>query len=281
MSPRPGPHAPAPAHMPPPAFAAAGAAAAASEVPEVLSPSSLNAFAHDCQVKWFYRKVLQYPETRGAAAGLGTAVHDAIAGNFRQKIETGTDLPADRVAEMFRAAWSRELDTVLLQDGEDAADLAECGEVMTRVYIEQAAPGVRPAKVESYVEGLVGDVPVRGYADVIDDRGRVIDIKTAAKKPAGISAGHLVQLATYAILDDSANGEARLDTLTKTKRVGYHQETVRIGIPERQQTERLYSIARDAMRSGLYMPNRQSHLCSRKHCSYADRCEAEYGGRVR
>ena len=52
---------------------------------EVLSPSKVNQFAHDCQVKWFCRHVLKLPETRGAALGLGTAVHDAILENYRQR----------------------------------------------------------------------------------------------------------------------------------------------------------------------------------------------------
>ena len=28
-------------------------------------------------------------------------------------------------------------------------------------------------------------------------------------------------------------------------------------------------------------PNRQSMLCSQKHCSFWQQCEAEFGGRVR
>jgi CRISPR/Cas system-associated exonuclease Cas4 (RecB family) len=250
-------------------------------VPELLSPSSVNTFAHDCQVKWFYRKVMQYPESRGAALGLGSAVHAGLAENFRQKIETREDLATEGVIALFRDAWARELDTIALDKADDAGELGACGEVMTRVYMDQAAPRIQPAKVESYVEGLVGDVPVHGYADVIDVDGRVIDIKTAAKKPSGISAGHLVQIATYAILDPAASGEARIDTLTKTRTVMLDQTSVCIGIDEKVQAARLYSIARDAMASGLYMPNRQSNLCSRKYCSYADRCEADYGGRVR
>ena len=37
----------------------------------------------------------------------------------------------------------------------------------------------------------------------------------------------------------------------------------------------------DVLDSGMYYPNRQSMLCSQKHCSFWKHCEEEFGGRVR
>jgi hypothetical protein len=39
--------------------------------------------------------------------------------------------------------------------------------------------------------------------------------------------------------------------------------------------------AQNAMGTGMYCPNRQSMLCSQKHCSFWKHCEEEFGGRVR
>ena len=160
----------------------------------VLSPSSVNQFAHDCQVKWFYRRVLGLPETRGAALGLGTAVHEAIGANFRQKIDTREDLPAAGVVAVFRDAWAKQLDEITLDAKDDVQDLQECGEVMTRVYMEQCAPRIQPAAVETPVRGLIGNVAVQGFIDVLDVNGDIIDVKTAAKKPSGIAPGYRVQV---------------------------------------------------------------------------------------
>jgi CRISPR/Cas system-associated exonuclease Cas4 (RecB family) len=110
--------------------------------------------------------------------------------------------------------------------------------------------------------------------------GRVIDLKTAKKKPSGASVTHRVQIATYCMLEPQASGRGRLDTLTKTKTVALHQETVQVSEADRKQAMRLYSIAREAMQSGIYLPNRNSLLCSRTHCSYWERCCDEYGGGV-
>lgn len=251
-----------------------------SEVPTRLSPSSVNTFLHDCSLKWYYRKVLKLPETRGAALGLGTAVHTALIENFRQKIETREDLDVSGTQALFVYALIEQLDEIKLQKDESADDLKEAGEVMVRVYMEQAAPAIEPAAIEEHVEGFIGDVAVHGYIDILDVDGRVIDIKTAKKKPAGMMPSYRLQVGTYAMLEPRSNGTAQLSTLTKTKTVALHQETIAITPADRKLTTKLYSIARDQMVMGIVAPNRTSFLCSRKYCSHWQRCEAEYGGQV-
>ena len=253
---------------------------APSCIPEVLSPSSLNAFS-ECEAKWYYRKVLQLPEERGAALGLGTAVHEALAENFRQKIETFEDLPVEGVQTIFRDAMSQQLDELVLSPEEDADELVSCGETLVRCYMDQAAPAIHPAAVELHVEGNIGGVPVHGYIDLMDTDGNIIDIKTAGKKPSGFPANHRLQVTTYVMLAAGASGIARLDTLTKTKTVALHSQTVEIGALDVQLAERLYSITMDQMQSGLIKPNRNSNMCSRKYCAFADQCCKDYGGEVK
>ena len=248
---------------------------------QILSPSSLNEFVGTCQVRWFYRRVLQLPETRGAYLGLGSAVHDALAENFRQKIETRRDLPAEGAVALFRAAWAGQLDQITLEKDDDPADLKEAGEVMTRVYMDRAAPKIEPAAVELRVAGEIGGVPVQGYVDVLDVNGDIIDMKTAKRATAEAPAGYRNQIATYAMLAPGASGKARLDTLTKGKTVDLKHTTLAITDSDRHHTTRLYQIAREQMASGVYVPNRGATLCSRKYCSFWERCTAEYGGEVK
>jgi hypothetical protein len=250
-------------------------------VPEILSPSSVNKFAYGCQVKWFYSRVLRLPETRGAALALGSAVHDALLGNFRVKLDRGVDMPAADVVSLFGDFLTDQLDTCVLAPDDDVDDLKTCGEVMVSMYMERVAPAVTPAAIEHRVEGAIGDVPVCGYIDILDVNGRVIDLKTASKKPSGTPAPYRNQITTYSMLEPKASGEARLTTLTKTKTVGLHETSFTVADSDRKLTERLYSISRDQMRSGLYLPNRDSYTCSRTYCSHWERCEAEYGGEVK
>jgi len=253
--------------------------AAGSEMPRVLSPSSLNTFL-DCSARWYYAKVLRLPETRGSALGLGTAVHTALLENFRQKIETKEDLDYSGTRALFVHALCDELDVMKLQKDESAQDLKDAGETMVRIYMERAAPMVEPAAVEELVEGRIGEVEVHGYIDVRDITGRVIDLKTAKKKPAGITAAHRLQLSTYAMLHPRASGEATITTLTKTNTVALYQDSATIAPEDRKLTTALYSIARDQMAAGVYAPRRSSFLCSRKHCAHWETCEGDFGGKV-
>ena len=252
----------------------------AAAVPSVLSPSSVSCFG-DCSARWYYRKVLELPELRTAALALGSAVHEALAENFRQKRETHADLPYAGVRPLFLEALAEQFDIgVSLAEDETPSDLIDCGESMIRVYLDQAAPGIHPAAVELPVEGMIGDVPVHGIVDLLTTDGQVIDLKTAARKPAGISAAHRLQLSTYAMLTPGASGHAAVHTLTKGKTTALHANSLTVGAADRKYTERLYSITLDQMRSGLVAPNRSSFLCSRKHCSFVNECLSDYGGEV-
>lgn len=249
-------------------------------IPAVLSPSSLNEFLV-CETRWFYRKILELPERRSAHAALGSAVHAAVTENARQKMHTREDLPVTGAVALFRDAWSREADAATFEKTDNPADMKEAGEIMTRLYIERAAPAIEPAAVEKRVAGEIGGVAVQGYIDILDVTGTIIDVKTGKRATAEPPAGYRNQVATYAMLEPAASGKARLDTLTKGKTVDLKPATIQITASDRHHTTRLYQIAREKMASGVYIPNRGATLCSRKYCSHWERCVSEYGGEVR
>ena len=73
----------------------------------------------------------------------------------------------------------------------------------------------------------------------------------------------------------------RIDSLVKTKATQIVQQAYTVGGPDIRATQVLYPMAQKAMGTGMYCPNRQSMLCSQKHCSFWKHCEQEFGGRVR
>jgi hypothetical protein len=91
---------------------------------------------------------------------------------------------------------------------------------------------------------------------------------------------HRLQVTSYAMLSPEASGQATLSTLTKTRTVALHQDSITVSPADRKLTTRLYSIGRDQMNSGVYSPNRGSFLCSRKYCGHWQRCQEEFGGEV-
>jgi hypothetical protein len=72
--------------------------------------------------------------------------------------------------------------------------------VLLRKYLEEAAPDIRPAALEQQVLGEIGGVKVRGYIDIVDVDGNIIEVKTAAKRPSGIDSGYAFSWALPAAL---------------------------------------------------------------------------------
>jgi CRISPR/Cas system-associated exonuclease Cas4 (RecB family) len=249
------------------------------EAANLLSPTQVRTFL-DCSAKWWFRYGLRLPEPKTSSLALGSAVHEALAENFRQKIETREDLEACGVRVLFRQSWSRQTEEAVFQPDENAGQLGSIGEELVQKYMEEAAPSIDPAGVEFEVTGRIAGVSVRGIVDLIDVHGAVIDIKTAARKPSGISFDHALQLATYRCLSPHASGEARLDTLVKTKTVQLVQHRHTVTDSDLQAARVLYPLVQDGIRSGLYFPNRRSLLCSRRNCAFWQKCEREFGGSV-
>jgi RecB family exonuclease len=246
---------------------------------EVLSPSQVRCFM-DCQVRWWFKYGLKVPEPPNGNMALGKAVHTALGYNFEQKLDTREDLPPAGVLALFRDAWSSERDQTEFRDDEDPAELRACGEALVAKYIDEVAPAIDPAAVEIRVHGEIGGVPIQGWIDLLDVDGRIIDFKTAARKPSRIDPAYRFQIATYAALTPGASGQARLDTLVKTKTPSLVTQSFTVEQPDRTAIERLYPLTLRSMRGPVYMPNRLSVTCSRRHCPYWRNCEREWGGEV-
>jgi hypothetical protein len=190
-------------------------------------------------------------------------------------------LPAAELMSVFEGSAAEEFGQADLREEEDPAELKDVGRRCVLKYLEGAAPGIQPALIEHPVSGEIGGVEVRGYVDLMDVEGRIIDLKTSSKKPAAISADYKLQLATYAAITPGASGVCRLDTLTKQKTVQLVHQTYHAEVAaERLYSETMYPIVQDGMKDGRFWPVRDGHLCSRKYCSFWRVCEREFGGTV-
>jgi hypothetical protein len=250
-----------------------------SEAATLLSPSQVQSFT-ECSARWWFRYGLGLPDPKNGTLALGIAVHDAIAEHFRGKLSGVYLDPAD-TAEAFDRSWWDQLDgDAILRDDDDPAELRATGRALAARYVAEAAPAIRPAAVEEKVEGTIAGVRVQGRVDIRETDGTIRDIKTACRRPSGVSAAHRFQLATYVQITPEATGAACVDTLVKTKEPQLIQISHSIEDAEIRQTQVMYPLVQDAMRGGLYVPNRASNLCSRKHCAFWKVCQNEFGGTV-
>jgi RecB family exonuclease len=256
-----------------------GTAAVANGVGELLSPSQVKTFLN-CPAKWYFHYMVGLQEPKNGSLALGTAFHAALSQNFRQKIESRCDLPLDDMRTVFQKEWNAAAAEAEFRDDEDRQELAAVGEALVDKYMLEAAPDIRPQAVETPVAGEIGGVKVHGFVDLLDTEGRIIDCKSAAKRPNGVSHDYGLQLTSYAMITPGASGICRLDTVTKTKTVQLVQQTYHIGPPQRRYAEGLYPMVQLAMRQGIYLPHRGGTLCSRRWCGYWRACEREFGGTV-
>jgi CRISPR/Cas system-associated exonuclease Cas4 (RecB family) len=245
----------------------------------VLSPSQVRTF-RDCGAKWYYKYALGLPDPPNGSLVRGRVVHQMAEAFFRAKLDGGSP-DADDLQASFDEAWDTAAAQAAFGADEDVDLLKRQAAILTRKYLDEVAPEIEPAALELSVQGVIGGVPVRGFVDLLDTSGRIIDLKTAVRKPTGVSTDYSFQVATYRQLCPGANGKARVDTLVATKSVQVVTQEYTVSPADLKMTEKLYPLVGEAMREGIYLPNRSSNLCSYKHCAFAAVCEAEFGGRVK
>jgi hypothetical protein len=86
-------------------------------------------------------------------------------------------------------------------------------------------------------------------------------------------------VATYRKLCPNANGEARVDFLVKNKTPKLVQQAYAVKSCDLEETERMYPLIQQAIRSGLFLPNRSNYMCSRKYCSFWRACQRNSAAR--
>jgi len=249
-------------------------------VAAVLSPSQVRTFL-DCQARWWFKYGLTLPEHKNSSLALGLAIHRALEVNFREKIETHEDLDTAGVIMLFRDAWMEQAGQTQFTKDESQQELRRVGERLVAKYMDEVAPQVEPAAVELDVAGEISGVAVRGRVDILDIDGQLIDIKSASRRPSWVSPDYAFQLATYRQITPGASGEVRIDSLVKTATPQVIQQRYTVSDADLRATRVLFPMVQEAMGSGMYCPNRQSLLCSQKHCSFWTHCEQEFGGSVR
>jgi RecB family exonuclease len=242
---------------------------------EILSPSQASTFL-GCSAKYRFKYVLGLPDPAGGGAARGRAVHKAIEHYMRAKI-AGLELDDEAITDEWDDIWDEACEGAEFAAHDNIEALKASGAQLAGKYLREAAPGIRPLAVEVPVSGEIAGVKVRGIVDILDAEGRIIDIKTASRKPSRISGDHAFQLATYAtLLADSVSGETRIDSLVSTKDPQLIQIEHTPGASGRKLVERMYPLVAEGIANGLFIPNRAGTLCG--YCPYARECETEYGG---
>lgn len=171
-----------------------------------FSPSSLGMLQR-CPEQYRQRYILGRKERPNVPLVLGSATHSAVEFNFRQKIESGVDLPLKEVVDYFHdqsvpKAIERDggVEVIVWKD-ESPDDVHARGDKMIRTYHENVVARVQPVGVEIEQRVPVPGVPIPlfGFVDC-DTENVTIDLKTSARKTSTLKPAWRLQGRVYQLM---------------------------------------------------------------------------------
>jgi len=229
-----------------------------------------------CPLQYYFRYIcgLKIPPT--GSLTLGRTVHHTLEENYRQKIQSHQDLPLQQIQDIFSQRWDEEAQLTLFEEGEKPGQLKDEGVRLLAPYYQNVAPSVQPVEVERefLVDTGATQLPLKGYIDLIDDQGTIIDHKTTKRSFPADAAAKDLQLTAYAFAYRALYGQSesglRLDALVRTKQAKVQQlETTRTQA-DIDRFLRLAEHVERAIKSEVYYPN-DNFMCG--ICGYRDLCE--------
>jgi putative RecB family exonuclease len=247
---------------------------------EPLSVSKIQAYL-GCPLKYRFQYIDRIPRPwRVAVMAFGTSIHAAVEWFHKERLD-GRTPKTEEVIGVFNADWyAQNLEPLVFPAKESQESLKEKGSQMIRLYVEESDSKF-PREIEQRFEldlsdpetGEAIDVRLRGYIDLVEEDGTLVELKTAARSIERGDLDRHLQLSTYALvlflLHDSIP-QLRLDQLLKTKtpRLERHQTTR--SLEDLGWTARLIERTAQAIADGHFYPN-PSWRCT--ECEYFAHCQ--------
>lgn len=258
----------------------------AEEKKPYLSPAQLDMLCR-CGEQYRRRYLEHDVVPPGIAALKGTGVHAGAKANFRQKLETGVDLPANDIVEASVEAFRSQLaGGYTLTTEEASAPAATINEAvedlmaMAEVHALDQAPDYQPVLVEQTVRVAVPSSPrdLLGVIDLADDLERVVDFKTGKRLKSQSDCDESVQLTMYAVAYAALRGHppesVRLDTVVSSKTRCYrHVLDSRRDARDTATFAARLTAANKAIDGGIFLPAVPGcWWCAPKWCGYWSSC---------
>lgn len=192
---------------------------------QLFSASSLATFLR-CGKQWEYAYVYVIKSPPNLRMMLGIAAHEAVEVNYRQKLVTRLDMPADEVADAFSDAFERmATDVDERGETETKGEAKDSGVKLVETYQEVVAPTIQPLYVEQEVQFTIDDVPYTGNIDLVDETGRVRDLKTTKRRPSA-RTDYALAMTGYAVGYRQMTGHIEtgitLDYMVRTQKPYYY-----------------------------------------------------------
>jgi hypothetical protein len=223
----------------------------------------------------------------GIALLVGGATHVGIETNFRQKVDTHTDLPAKEIIEASAAAFHLRVagGYELSEKEADRGAKVVLGEAVDQtvalagLHATEQAPDYQPVQVErqTRIRFPAATHDLLAVTDLRDDRRRVTDFKTAGQRKPEAEVHKSLQLTIYAAAYHVDRMElpdqVRLDVLVKNR-----TPVRELLISQRNEADFQALVNRvnatlAAINAGVFPPcSPGDWVCSPKWCGYWSSC---------
>lgn len=191
---------------------------------QLFSASSLSTFLR-CEKQWEYAYVYAIKRPPNVRMVIGVAAHEAVETNYQQKVKTRLDLPVEQVVDAFADAFERMTEEVEEDPVESMGQAKDSGVLVVEKYQELVAPTIQPLFVEQEIQFEIDTVPYAGFIDLVDDTGRVRDLKTTKRKPSG-RHDYALAMTGYAVGYRQLTGKVEtgvtLDYIVRTQKPYYY-----------------------------------------------------------
>lgn len=251
-----------------------------------LSPTQLETYLR-CGEAYRRRYVEGERIPPGIVALQGTGVHVGAEVNFRQKIQTGSDLPVRDIVDASVDGFDRQLGEGWSVDpeGPSVGDARDEVASLATVLAKEVCPEYQPTHVEQTVKiELPGSHDMLGVIDLAAD-GRVVDLKTTSKVWSQDTINRSPQVTFYAAAHRLLTGEIAqevvIENLVKTKK------PKRVKLTSTRDTKDFAALAARinavsaGINAGVFVPAESgSWMCSRRWCGYYDSCPYVNGAKT-
>ncbi len=252
-----------------------------------ISPSAMDMFLR-CGEQYRRRYVLGERIPPGIALVKGGGVHHAAEVNYRQKIESHTDLDDKVLCDAARDHIHHTVaaEGLMLAPDEVARGVQRVRDeavdravALTREFRRTVAPQVQPVVVEEFVRVVLpkADRDLLGRIDCVDSHEQIRDLKTASRRKSEDEVQRSDQLTFYHVAYAAKYGKPPagvvMDVLLDQKLVG----TQRLASQRTEGDKKVFLARLNAALAGIRAGNFQpaplgTWWCSPRFCGYWHTC---------
>jgi len=245
-----------------------------------LSFTQLNMFLR-CPRQYEFRYIQGLKVPPSGSMVQSRVWHQTVERNYRQKVESDSDLPLGDMQEYFADQFDETFsgEEIALEPGEKPGKLKDQGTAIVAAHHKVIAPDVRPLLVEERFNVDLGeDFPfyLMGIWDLVERDGTVVDNKAYKKTPRQEDFDKDLQFTAYSLGYRTTHGRIeaglRMDAVVKTKNPKAMQLHTRRTNNDCQWLLGLLEQVGEAIVSGTFFPNPNGWHCSPRFCGYWARC---------